>query len=296
MRLRITVLLFVVAFATILYAQGESSAAAPNLNEQEALLALQPEQSKAQALAFYDAETLYKYMDGGADAFLLYDFRQLLHQDFRDEQVDVSLDIFDMATPENAFGMYASERSPSYHYIAVGAEGYDNEGILNFLQGPYYVKLAGFGEGANTVLADLANSISAKINGGTSLPAELSVLPKTNRKARSEQFLLKDPLGHPFLSPSYLARYEVNGKESTLLISIARDPAEAQERLKRLASHFKASGKCQAATGYGEGAIRASNSFEGSVLASTKDRYLMMLVNTTAETESVLKEAVQALR
>ncbi|HEX6879490.1 MAG TPA: DUF6599 family protein, partial [Terriglobales bacterium] len=148
-----------------------------------------PEQATPQSAAmFYTPEDLYKYMDGGADAFLLYDFQMLLHQDLRVKDVDLSIDIFDMGTAENAFGMYASERSPTYHYIPLGVEGYDNEGILNFLQGSYYVKLAAFGSNANGVLDRFAKLISQRIKTEASFPAPLQLLPSTNRIAHSEQF------------------------------------------------------------------------------------------------------------
>ena len=42
---------------------------------------------------------------------------------------------------EDAFGMYAAERAPGYNFLDIGIEAYRNEGILNFLQDRYYVKL-----------------------------------------------------------------------------------------------------------------------------------------------------------
>ncbi len=256
---------------------------------QQRLAALLPPQS---ALTFYGPDTLYTYMDGGADAFLLYDFKLLLHQDTRVKETDLSIDIFDMGTPENAFGMYASERSPSYHYITMGTEGYDNEGILNFLQGSYYVKLAAFGTGADTVLRETATSISQRIKTKGDFPAPFALLPLTNRKPHSEQFILKDPLGHPFLAPAYLARYDTSQQESTLLLSIAADPTDAQKRLQLLTAHFKKTGQCDPAPEFG-GAIRASNSFEGKAIATAKGRYLLLLLNPVADT--LLKEALQRL-
>ena len=95
--------------------------------------------------SFYRADTLYEYMDGGADVYLLYNFQVLQHQNFKSGQAELSVDIFDMGSAEDAFGIYAAERSPSYHFLDVGTEAYRSEGILNFLQDRYYVKLAGAG-------------------------------------------------------------------------------------------------------------------------------------------------------
>lgn len=234
-------------------------------------------------------------MDGGADAFLLYDVQTLLHQDLRAGKIDLSIDIFDMGTPENAFGIYASERAPWYYFIPIGTEAYRNEGILNFLQGRYYVKLSAFGEGSDSLLDQFARAVSAKIGAPGSFPDLLQQLPQTNLKRRSEQYLLKDPLGHPFLRPAYLATYNLDKQESTLLISIATNESEAQERLKKLDQHFRETGKSESAPELGAGAIRASNSFEGNLIAQTKGRYLVAVFNPVAGAAEILKQAVDRL-
>jgi hypothetical protein len=268
---------------------------------QEQLLNLIPAPLPAQAVpidaaTFYLPETLYQYMDGGADIYVLYEFQTLLHQEFRAKAVDVTVDVFDMGVPDNAFGMYASERSPSYEFIAIGAEGYRNQGILNFLQGSYYVKLAAFGEGADAVLDQFARALAAKIGGKAEFPALLRQLPQTSRKPHSEQYLLKDPLGLSFLGPAYVASYDTGRKESTLLVSVAANAAEAQERMKRLVEHFTKSGKCDAAPELGEGAIRASNSFEGDAVARTKGQYLVVYFGPAGGSDEVFKDALQHLQ
>lgn len=256
-----------------------------------------PSGARAQsAAAFYNPDTLYKYMDGGADAFLLYDFRTLLHQEFRAREVDLTVDIFDMNTSENAFGIYASERAPWYNFIPVGTEAYKNEGILNFLQGRYYVKLAGFGEGSDAVLEQFARAISAKIGDPGRFPDLLEQLPQTSLKRRSEQYLFKDPLGHPFLRPANMATYNLDNQESMLLISVGANETDARQRLQQLDQHFRKTGKSETAPELGSGAIRASNSFEGKLIAQVKGRYLIVLFNPVAGAPEILKEAVDRLK
>src|SRR4051794_27389697 len=64
--------------------------------------------------SLYKPDNLYEYIDGGADVYLLYDFQQLLHQELKDGGAELTADIYEMRTPEDAFGIYAAERSPSY--------------------------------------------------------------------------------------------------------------------------------------------------------------------------------------
>jgi len=70
--------------------------------------------------SLYKPDTLYQYIDGGADIYLLYEFRSLLHQDFKSGAVELTADIYDMGNPEDAFGIYAAERSLGYKFMALG--------------------------------------------------------------------------------------------------------------------------------------------------------------------------------
>jgi len=185
--------------------------------------------------------------------------------------------------------------APNYHFVTIGAEGYQDAGVLNFLQDRYYVKLAGFGAGADAVLEAFARSLSAKIGVNPVLPALLARLPSEHRKPHSEQYMSKNPLGHPFLGPAFVVAYTSGDQESKLLVTLAWDEADAQQRLKQLAEHFSKTGQCKAAPELGQGAIRASNSFEGNVAAQTKGRYLVLLMNPATGGERLIKDATAGL-
>lgn len=246
--------------------------------------------------SFYKADSLYQYIDGGADVYLLYDFQILLHQDFKSGAAEVTADIYDMGRPEDAFGIYSAERSPKYKYIPVGAEGYSSKGVLNFFQDRYYVKLAGSGAGADALLDQLAHTLSTRIGGTRTLPTVLSKLPPLHRVRHSEQYIRKDPIGHAFLAPAYLVTYTATSKEGKLLISVANDAAGAKLRLDQLAKHFKQTGECTPAPELGEGGIRAKNSFEGAVIARTQGRYVLVLLNPAQDGAALLKSAALSLR
>ena len=110
----------------LLLAAVGTFATAQNQATHQEMLSLIPEPppagSTAQAAAsFYSPDNLYQYMDGGADIFILYGVRTLLHQEFRAGEVDVTVDIFDMRSSDTAFGMYAAERAPNYRFVKIGA-------------------------------------------------------------------------------------------------------------------------------------------------------------------------------
>jgi hypothetical protein len=152
------------AFAALLPAQ----AVAPRA-ERTKLAALLPAAASfggqaSSSARFYSAD-LYRYIDGGAEAFHKAGFVALIHQEYKTKGAELTADIYDMGDPARAFRMYAAERPPDCRSIRVGKEGYADEGMLYFVEGAYYVKLLAFGEPGKTagVLENLARGISGKI-------------------------------------------------------------------------------------------------------------------------------------
>jgi hypothetical protein len=192
--------------------------------------------------ARFFSSDLYRYMDGGADIYLKYGLLALAHRDYRIAGVDMTADVFDMGSPLQAFGIYSAERSPEYHFISIGAEGYNSESTLNFLQGRYYVRLSAFGEGAASALDNCARAISRNIGGDRSLPPLLDILPLENRVARSEKYLVDAPAGHDFLAPALTASYRFDGKPTSLVLSLAADAREASRRVEQLRQYYLRSG------------------------------------------------------
>jgi len=289
-------LLLCIPFA---YTQQQQSPQIPAA-VRERLSGLIPTPAPARAAAherpsFYSSSTLYEYIDGAADVFQGYDVQAVYHRDFKAGAADLTVDIFDMGSCENAFGMYAAERSPRYDFVTIGTEGYRNEGILNFFQDRYYVKLAGFGQGADAALQQFATAISERIGGAKSFPAFLAKLPDAHRKTRTEQYLRKDPLGHPFLSPAYQAVYALDGGESTLMISVAASAADALSRLKSLEDHFRRTGQWSSAPEFGSGVSRGSNSFEGTLVATASGNYVVILLNPPSNAASFFRDAIARL-
>jgi hypothetical protein len=193
------------------------------------------------AARFYSSD-LYRYMDGGADIYLKYGLVALAHREYKRAGVEMTVDVFDMGGTLQAFGMYSAERSPEYHFIDIGAEGYSSESTFNFLQGRYYVRLSAFGDGASPALDSFARTISRSIGGDRKLPALLDMLPRENRMARSEKYVVGAPAGHDFLSPALTASYRFDGKATTLVISLAADAREANQRVEKLRQYYSQSG------------------------------------------------------
>lgn len=195
----------------------------------------------------FSTESLFEYIDGAAEAYLGYDFRELAVGEFSrtGTKTTVTAEIFDMGTGLNAFGIYGAERYPESRFLPIGVQGYYEEGTLNFLAGRYYVKLLGFegGEKAEEILTLFARAIAAGIKDVGTFPPRFAAFPAEGRLANCERFLLHSVLGLKFLSNGYTVNYRTQSREFDAYLIDCPSEAEAVSAMNRLSAHFGGSGK-----------------------------------------------------
>jgi hypothetical protein len=297
----------VLAFSALLCGQkgdrGPARPAATQTAEKNKLAALLPNppgfSGRAEAPAkLYSATDLYRYIDGGADAYVDYGLVQLIHREFKAGTVDLTVDIYDMGDPLRAFGIYSAERSPEYLFIPIGAEGYADIGALNFLQGEYYVKLQAFGDNDKTppVLESAAKSIASKIGPEGAVPQPVSWFPATGQVARSQKYVVKAPMGHDYLAPATTVLYRFGDKDTTVLASRAPTPAEAASRLGKLKEHFAGSGQVAAVEGLPGEVWRSANQYEGEMVFFARGPYVVVVQAPPANADAFLKELYSSVK
>lgn len=188
--------------------------------------------------------TLFEYIDGAAEAYLSYDFKELVVAQYKDDKskAALTLEIYDMGNDKNSFGIYSAERYPESHFISLGNQGYVEEGTLNFIIGSNYVKLLCYdcGENAEGVLKLFAQDVEKRVKAKGSLSPLLGLFPKEGLIPNSEKFILHNFLGFSFLHDGYLASYKEKDLEFDLFIIEGKSEADAADMLKQyLAIHLK---------------------------------------------------------
>ena len=184
-------------------------------------------------------QTLYEHINGAAENFLGYDFRELAVRNYvNDQKQTVSAEIYFHGSQDNAFGIYSSEKPLAGDYLRIGAQGYYEEGVLNFISDSYYVKLNGFDLGANgrQTLLDLARRIAAAIGGKSTMPETLAAFPAQGKIENSERYILHNFLGHDFLHSAFVADYDLQGQKFQLFIMPAGSEDEARAMLQKYAA------------------------------------------------------------
>lgn len=113
-----------------------------------ALAALLPETlgdlSRQGPVRTYTRETLYEYVNGHAEFFIGAGFASLAAADYGE---GLTVDLYDMGTPLNAFGTLMEERGSAGESMDAGEMGFSHARGALFMVGPYYVKLTAFQDG-----------------------------------------------------------------------------------------------------------------------------------------------------
>jgi len=185
----------------------------------------------------YFPETLYEYINGAAEIYLAYDFKQLIVGEYTKEKSDVSVtvEIYDMGNEKNAFGIYSAERFQDNTFVSLGTQGYIEEGSLNFLAGNYYVKLLCFecNEQSEEYLELFGQQICTKLEKKGQWPPLLDKFYKEGIIPNSEKFILKNFLGYSFLHDGYIVSYKHQGHEFDCFLIEGNDSTEAQDMLDK---------------------------------------------------------------
>ena len=201
--------------------------------------------------AVYDRETLYDYMNGGAEVYLAFDFQQVFVRKFkRTGEDEIILDIYDMGSPAEAFGVFSCDREDEG--AGIGQDSEYGFGLLRFWKGRYFVSViaAGDDQAAKPAIFKLGKSVAGLLGSKGEKPEMLKLLPdKGLLKDRISFFHSNVNLNNRFFIASdnilnldrstdcVFAEYEEKGQEPVILMIVrypdkaAADKANASFRL-----------------------------------------------------------------
>lgn len=191
----------------------------------------------------YEADNLWEYINGQADFFIDYGFVRVDTAEYRNEQESgsVVLEVYRMGRPQEAFGIFAAERTRDDRPLDIGAGAYLGANVLGFWQAEQYVKLTSFDEGpaVEQLLIGLAEETSSRIPSQGNELETLLLFPEEDRVEASERFIPKNFLGQPFLSDAYRVNYENDGQRLQLFVVNTGSSEEARSHFKRLEDFYR---------------------------------------------------------
>jgi hypothetical protein len=126
----------------------------------------------------YNSRTLFDYIDGAAELYLAYGFQNLTARRFeRLNRPPLILELYEMASSEDAYGVFSFERQDEAVGIGQGSEF--GGGLLRFWKGKYFVSLYadGEGEGVESALLKMGNASADSILATGPEPELCSLIP-----------------------------------------------------------------------------------------------------------------------
>ncbi len=171
----------------------------------------------------YDRESIFDYINGAGEVYRSFAFRGVTVWRFsKPDAPDITVEIFDMGSPEDAYGVFSYTRESEESGIG---GGYEQRGsVLCFWQNRYYVCLAAYEstDDVRQAVTMLARSIAQELPQSGDIPRLIGLLPQEGMARHTERFFHIHPSlnYHYFLAEQNILKLS----ESTNVVLAVYEP------------------------------------------------------------------------
>jgi hypothetical protein len=224
----------------------------------------------------FNRDNLYERINGAAPLFLENNFQEMTSMVYTKGEDYITIQAYRHATPEDAFGMYASERSSDMtFYPEIGGEAQGDGYGLYFFSGCVYVKISLSNEGEDFISAmqQIAKGLAKKIDPDASYPPVFAKFPKQGAVPHTEAYITSNYIGHEFLKPVYTVDYEIDGKKFQVF---ALDAKTTENAKKMLTAYYAFTKQTEE---FSEGNLLVDDRYNGSIPVIWKGQYIIGAFN-----------------
>ncbi|MCU0287707.1 MAG: hypothetical protein MUF15_15110 [Acidobacteria bacterium] len=210
---------------------------------------------KANENTFYTPGNLFKYIDGGAELYISYNFQQVLAQEYtKGQDNEINVDIFDMQNSFNAFGIFAhSSEKPGTGSERIGQGSEYAGGLLTFWKDKFYISILAYPETEEKkkIVLQLGRALAGAIPTEGALPPVISLLPKENLVPAGTRYFYhyiwlnshyfisdRDILGLDQNTQAALAKYNESGEKFFILLVLYPGQEKAQAAFKSFQEYY----------------------------------------------------------
>jgi hypothetical protein len=221
----------------------------------------------------FDPENLFERINGAAPLFLENNFREMTSLEYIKDDDYITVQAYRHATPEDAFGMYASERSSELQFLPVGGEAQGDEGGIYFFAGNIYVKMwsSATGKEIFDMLRQIAGALAGKIAPDAAYPAVIKAFPEDGKVLHTEAYITSNYIGHKFLKGVYTVKYRISGTAFQAFVVDAKATEGAKEILEQ---YFTFTGQ---PLDFSEGSLLVKDRYNGDIPLTWKGQYIIGL-------------------
>jgi len=196
----------------------------------------------------FDKDTLFDHINGEAELYFPYGFDVLATATYvngNNSEVWIVADVYRMASPLDAFGIYSNYRKADAASITVGAEGFVSSSQLMFYQDRFFVRLQVTGATSleQDVFLACARSVSEKLPSNARPAGELEALKIPGIVPKTERYIAKSLLGYAFFRRGIIADALLEGERAQVFMVLEDSVAAAREAFDQYRYYMKAEGK-----------------------------------------------------
>jgi hypothetical protein len=186
----------------------------------------------------YNKETLFKYINGGADVYINAGFVKCSARKYveKKSKLELVVNVYDMGTLLQAFGLFRELHGRSEIISGVGVEASSSMRRFCFWKDLYYVEVVDKSKTLAdvSVLRNCAQATAKLITEEAVMPYELSWFPEPQKIKESERFHKTGFLGRKFLKDVFSCEYRVGDNIFRLFIVLPSYGTNTSEMLKQL--------------------------------------------------------------
>lgn len=155
----------------------------------------------------YTAENLFEYMDGNAEGYILYRMAKMDGVNCESPAGTLVFDVFEMADPEWAYGVYAANRDRRVAAEKIGVAGQVVPRQTIFVKDKYFVQISSDRDQPE-LLRQFALAFAQRVPGRGDPPDALAWFPAERLQAESIRMVPESVLGLRVLRRGYVAQYD----------------------------------------------------------------------------------------
>lgn len=236
----------------------------------------------------FGPDTLYQEIDGEAELYLPYSFRELRVATLSPADrpgARIRLGVFRHGGPRDAYGIYSRHRFPGQETTRVGSsEAIRSESSLDFFQGEIFVRIRAVSpETSRDDLERMGRDLTGLLPGRGDFPWESEVLRIPGSAPGPVIFHRRALFGYGSLAPGFEARIDDGKISGRILLFTAEDVGPAPGFLENLARELPRFSP--AGGGYSRAVLPS-----GTLWILSRDRYHLGLMGkaTRAQAEAIL--------
>lgn len=199
-----------------------------------------PGWSISEKVEIFTPDNLFDRINGSAPLFIENNFREMTSVEYTRGDDYITIQAYRHATPQDAFGMYASERSSGLNQYPFGGEAQGDKNSMYFFAGNIYVKMwTSTSTDVSDALRTIAKGFAEKIDPDADYPKGLLEFRKEGKVPYSEAYITANYLGHEFLRNVYTMQYLWDEKPYQGFLILCDSKEEARKILQQYMTFTK---------------------------------------------------------